>query len=140
MTRGRMQHRAPERPPSPTRPLAPIALVSALLLAAIVLFPAIIPVPPAHAQADDQGDDDPFTLNPVLVEQAEGKNNLGEFVNDAPASTVIPTQLHTRRALLAERSRLRSIADADGVASLNSVLASEAFERVASVTTRWLDR
>jgi len=138
MTRGRGQRCAQTRP---AVPIAPFTLLSALLLALIVLVPTTAPAPPVHAQnADDQGDDDPFTLNPVFVEQAERESNLGEFVNDAPAASVIPTRLHTRRALLAERARYRADADADGVARLNSVLASEAFERVASVTTRWLDR
>ena len=131
-------HRHPQ-----TRPAAPFALLpllSALLLALLVLLPPMAPVPPARAQADDQGDDDPFTMNPILVEQAERESNLAKFVNDAPSAPVIPARLHTRRALLAERAQYRAAADADGVASLNSVLASEAFERVASVTTRWLDR
>ena len=74
-----------------TAPVAPFPLVSALLLALIVLLPATVPTPPAHAQrVEDQGDDDPFTLNPVLLEQAEGEAHLGEFVNDAPAASVIP--------------------------------------------------
>ena len=45
-----------------------------------------------------------------------------------------------RRAVLGERTRLRTSGNLDDVARLNSVLASEAFERAASVTTRWLDR
>jgi hypothetical protein len=119
---------------------APFALLGTLLLALTVVAPAGAPAPAAYAQQDDLGDDDPFTINPVLVQQAERESDLSEFVNDAPSASVIPTSLHTRRALLAQRAQYRAAADADGVASLNSVLASEAFERVASVTTRWLDR
>lgn len=137
MKRVRVQRRSPSHRAAP---IAPLALISALLLALIVLIPAI-PISPAQAQVvEDQGDDDPFTLSPILVEQATRESNLSEFVNDAPAATVIPFRLHTRHALLAARAQYRADADADGVASLNSVLASEAFERVASVTTRWLDR
>ena len=136
MKRVRVQRRSPSHR---VAPIAPIALISALLVALIVLVPAI-PIPPARAQVvEDQGDDDPFTLSPILVEQAARESNLSEFVNDAPGATVIPFRLHTRHALLAARAQYRAAADADGVASLNSVLASEAFERVASVTTRWLD-
>jgi hypothetical protein len=120
--------------------LAPFVILSAMLLAAVVLVPAVRTTPAAYAKEDDKGDDDPFTLNPVLVEQAERRTDLGEFVNDTPAAEVIPYRLRTRRALLAERAQHRAAGNTDGVASLNSVLASEAFERVASVTTRWLDR
>jgi hypothetical protein len=116
-----------------------------ILLAALLLTLSMLGTPPglaptASAQTDDQGDDDPFTMNPVLVEQAERESDLTEFVNDAPAAQVIPAALHSRRALLAERARLRAEGDAGGVARYNSVLASEAFERAASVTARWLDR
>jgi hypothetical protein len=51
----------------------------------------------------------------------------------------MPAWLGNRRALLAERNRLRSAGNLDDVARLNSTLASEAFERAAKVTTRWLD-
>ncbi len=116
-----------------------------VLLAALLLALAMLGTPPglapsASAQTDDQGDNDPFTMNPVLVEQAERESDLTEFVNDAPAAQVIPPALHTRRALLAERARLRAEGDAGGVARYNSVLASEAFERAAHVTAYWLDR
>src|SRR4051794_30347654 len=115
-----------------------------ILLAALLLTLSMLGTPPglaptASAQTDDQGDDDPFTMNPVLVEQAERESDLTEFVNDAPAAQVIPAALHSRRALLAERARLRAEGDAGGVARYNSVLASEAFERAALVTTHWLD-
>jgi hypothetical protein len=120
-----------------------LPLLTALPLALAVLtgldtLPG--PLPPVYAESDDQGDDDPFTVNPVLVEQAEREADLGQFVNDAPAADVIPAHLRTRRALLAERAQLRAAGDLDGVARLNSVLASEAFERAARLTTRWLDR
>ena len=120
---------------APSGRIPTLVLVSALLLALLVLSPSIVPLA-AHAQ----GDDDPFTFSPILVEQAERESDLGEFVNDTPSASVIPARLHTRRALLAERTQLRAAGDADGLAGLNSVLAAEAFERVASVTTRWLDR
>src|SRR3954470_7512954 len=115
------------------------ALLTALLLALAVLGAPPARVPPSHAQIADQGDEDPFTINPILMEQANGESDLGEFVNDAPAAQVIPQSLRTRQALLAERARLRAAGDADGVARYNSVLASEAFERAASVTAYWLD-
>jgi hypothetical protein len=120
-------------------PRAPFALLTVLFLVLAILGLPAGPAAPVHAQ-DDLGDDDPFTLNPLLVEQAERENNLGEFVNSGPASSVIPPQLQNRRSLLVQRAPYRAAGDADGIASLNSVLASEAFERVASVTTRWLDR
>lgn len=115
------------------------SLLAALLLTLAVLGTPPVSIPTARAQVD-LGDEDPFTINPVLVEQAEREADLSEFVNDAPAAQVIPISLHTRRALLAERERLRAAGDIDGVARYNSVLASEAFERAARVTTHWLDR
>jgi hypothetical protein len=116
------------------------SLLAALLLALVAFGALPLQTPPASAQVDDQGDDDPFTINPILVEQAEREADLSEFVNDTPAAGVIPSSLHTRRALLAERARLRAAGDADGVARYNSVLASEAFERAARITAYWLDR
>ncbi|MGE3268343.1 MAG: hypothetical protein AB7P40_06320 [Chloroflexota bacterium] len=102
--------------------------------------PAVSP-PAAYAhQARVPSDDDPFTDNDALVEQAERESDLGEFTNDTSSAEVIPAQLRSRRALLADRAQLRAAGDAAGVARLNSVLAAEAFERAASVTTRWLDR
>ena len=135
MHRGCTPRRSPSR--SPTI-LAPAVLISALLLALLVVGPLVSVALPAHAQ--DEDNDDPFALSPILVEQAERESDLREFVNDAPGSVVIPQHLRTRRPLLAERAQFRAAGDAAGVARLNAVLASEAFERVASVTTRWLDR
>jgi hypothetical protein len=115
-------------------------LLAVLVLALAILgrSPELTPI--ARAQLQDHGDEDPFTINPIFVEQAERESDLTEFVNDAPAAQVIPSSLHTRRALLAERERLRAAGDAGGVARYNSVLASEAFERAAGVTAHWLDR
>ncbi len=129
----------------PTRAGQPALLAQLAFLAALLLTLGVLSLPVqlpgrAHAQTSDQGDEDPFTINPILVEQAERESDLGEFVNESPSSTVIAMALRSRRPLLAERSRLRADGDASGVARLNSVLASEAFERAASVTTRWLDR
>jgi len=118
-------------------------LALAIFVAAAVLAPVLAP-PPAFAQSNvgaaDLGDDDPFTINPVLVEQAEREGDLSEFANDNGTAAVIPQALRTRRALLARRAEHRAQGNAYEVARLNSVLASEAFERAASVTTRWLDR
>lgn len=121
------------------RPFAPLPLLAALLLALTVVGELPLPSPVAYADADDRGDD-PLATNPVLVAQAERTADLEAFVNDAEAGTVIPRWLRTRRTLLGERARLRAEGSYADVARLNSVLASEAFERAARVTTRWLDR
>lgn len=122
--------------------LSALVVSLAMLLATALLAPVLPSPPVAFAQSPKQDNDneDPFTANPLLVEQAEGENDLAEFVNDAAGSTVIPQQLRTRRALLAQRAQYRTVGEVYGMASLNSVLAAEAFERAASVTTRWLDR
>jgi hypothetical protein len=73
-----------------------------------------------------------------LYTQAQRTSNLDSYANDL-GGTVIPTALRTRRALLAERASLRDAGDVAGVARLNAVLTTEAFERAANVTTRWLD-
>src|SRR5262245_47954082 len=116
-----------------------IVLTTVLLVVGVLGAPPA-QIPPVSAQTDDHGDDDPFTINPVLMEQAERAADLGEFVNDTPAAQVIPPGLRTRRALLAERARLQQAGDAAGVARYNSVLASEGFERAARLTAHWLDR
>ena len=119
-------------------------LAAACLLASMFLSAPASPAQPAFAapalQIDDLGDEDPFTNNPIFVEQAERKSDLGQFTNDTPAALVIPERLRTRRALLAERAQLRAAGDMQGVARLNSVLAAEAFERSALLTAYWLDR
>ncbi|MCC7372795.1 MAG: hypothetical protein IT306_30565 [Chloroflexi bacterium] len=120
------------------RASAPLLL--SLFLALLVLGGPSAPGRIAFADSDDLGDEDPFTINPLLVEQAERESDLGQFVNDTPDAEVIPERLRTRRALLAERARLRASGDMAGVARLNSVLASEAFERSAVLTAYWLDR
>lgn len=119
-------------------------LAAASLLALLILGAPASPAQPAFAalsrQTDDLGDEDPFTNNPIFVEQAERESDLGMYTNDTPAAQVIPERLRTRRALLAERAQLRAAGDMQGVARLNSVLASEAFERSAILTAYWLDR
>ena len=120
-------------------------MAAAWLLVLLVLGAPAAPVQPAfaapHRQSeDDKGDEDPFTNNPIFVEQAERESDLGQYTNDTPAAQVIPERLQTRRVLLAERSQLRAAGDMRGVARLNSVLASEAFERSAILTAYWLDR
>lgn len=120
-------------------------LAAACLLVMLVLGAPVGPVQPVFAaplrQNDsDKGDEDPFTNNPIYVEQAERESDLGQYTNDTPSSQVIPERLRTRRALLAERAQLRAAGDMRGVARLNSVLASEAFERAAILTAYWLDR
>ena len=118
-----------------------VLLATILFLSLAVLGWPASPYRPVFAQtSDDLGDEDPFTNNPIFVDQAERESDLGEFTNDTSTAGVIPARLRTRRALLAERAQLRAAGDMAGVARLNSVLASEAFERAASVTTRWLDR
>ncbi len=131
-------------------PRTPFPLLSALLLSLAMLLVAalvatIVRPPVALAQPRDQDADndnnDPFTANPALVRQAERENDLSEFANDGSlATTVIAQALRNRRALLAQRAQSRAEGNAYEIARLNSVLASEAFERAASVTTRWLDR
>jgi hypothetical protein len=109
----------------------------------MLLAPLLPPPPTAFAQSSKRDNDnaDPFTANPVLVDQAAREDDLSAFANDASTTaTVIPQALRNRRALLAQRARFRADGHAYDVARLNSVLASEAFERAASVTTRWLDR
>ena len=120
-----------------------LATTLVLLLAVLAAPTSRHPSPfvqAAYAQVDDLGDEDPFTSNPIYVDQAEGESDLGEFANDSFSAQVIPVRLRTRRALLTERAQMRAAGDTAGIARLNSVLASEAFERAASVTTRWLDR
>lgn len=111
-----------------------------MLLALVVVSPILGAALPAYAQNQDGRVEGAVEVSPELVEQAERESDLREFINDTPAAQVIPERLYTRRALLAERTQLRAAGDGRGVARLNAVLASEAFERVASVTTRWLDR
>jgi hypothetical protein len=119
-------------------------MAAALLLLLLIISEPAIPAQPVYAApgrvANDLGDEDPLTTNPLYVEQAEGESDLGQYTNDTPAAQVIPERLRTRRALLAERAQLRAAGDMQGVARLNSVLASEAFERSAVLTAYWLDR
>jgi hypothetical protein len=121
-------------------PAGLLLLMVGVLVLLSFLAPPATPVPPAQAQASDNEDEDRLANSPALVEQAERKSDLRQFVNDTPNASIIPARLHSRRALLAERIQQRAVADADGFARLNSVLASEAFERAARVTAHWLDR
>lgn len=66
--------------------------------------------------------------------------DLSAHANEDDADPLIDPRLRQRQALLDERARLSNRGDSAEVAGLNSVLASEAFGRAASVTRRWLDR
>jgi len=131
-------------PPTPAgRPLLSVARRAVLTLCLVVLI--VLPTGPRIARADDdkhQNNEQPqsYESSPLLVEQAERTEDLTAYVNDAPDAALTPGWLRNRRSLLAERSRLRAAGSLDDVARLNSTLASEAFERAAGVTTRWLDR
>jgi hypothetical protein len=134
-----MQH-----PPRAGRPsaLAPLTVLAILLVALIVLGPLPAETHVARANDDQRQNEpqQPYEISPILVEQAESTNDLSAYANDAPSASIMPVWLQNRRSLLAERTRLRAAGSLDDVARLNSTLASEAFERAATVTTRWLDR
>jgi hypothetical protein len=74
-----------------------------------------------------------------FVKQAGLVENVDAYAND-PAGGIVPLRLRTREALLRERVRLGAAGDVRGVARLNGVLSTEAFDRAARVTVRWLDR
>jgi hypothetical protein len=129
------------RPPSARRLLPVLALVLALATGGHAQVGPAGPGRAAAAQADACADNPPDRpCDPRLRERGGRTGSLAEHANDAPSAPVIPPALRERRALLAERARLRAAGDAAGVARLNSVLASEAFARAARVAARWLDR
>ena len=88
---------------------------------------------------DDDNDNEAQWPDRRLIKQSDKVARLDAYANDVAAS-IIPTRLHKRPDLLVERSRLRALGDVDGVARLNAVLSTEAFDRAAQMTTRWLDR
>ena len=78
-------------------------MAAAWLLVLLVLGTPASPVQPAfaapHRQSeDDKGDEDPFTNNPIFVEQAERESDLGQYTNDTPSAQV-RLALYGRRAL-----------------------------------------
>ncbi|MCC6173933.1 MAG: hypothetical protein IT305_01410 [Chloroflexi bacterium] len=135
--------------PAVSFPSALRALRIAPVLALAVLV-ATIPGPAASAarvagsqtvglRAEPDNDNASLLPSASLEQQAERTENLGPYVNDGSAALVIPASLRERRALLAERARQRQRGNLANVARLNSVLASEAFERAARLTAYWLD-
>jgi hypothetical protein len=94
---------------------------------------------PFANRVDNGNDNDAAWPNPHYLKQAERESNLEAYAND-PSGAIIPAELRNRPALLDERARLHDAGDAAGVARLNAVLSTEAFERAAQVTVRWLDR
>jgi hypothetical protein len=115
---------------------SPLPLLAIVLV--VLLLAGNLPARPLVALADDQDPD--YGRSPALVDQAQRTEDLSTYTNDDSSGRVIPVRLRDRRALLAERAHLRASGNLDDVARLNSTLASEAFERTATVTTRWLDR
>lgn len=95
--------------------------------------------PVSHAQNQNGNDNAAFGASRDFVRKADRTASLRTFSNDANGR-VIPSRFTTRRELLEERRRLQAGGDAQGVARLSSVLASEAFARASWVTVRWLDR
>ena len=93
---------------------------------------------PFANRVDNGNDNDAAWPNPHYLKQADHESNLEAYAND-PSGSVIPAELRDRAALLDERARLHDAGDAAGVARLNAVLSTEAFDRAAQVTVRWLD-
>ena len=94
--------------------------------------------PPFTNRVDNGNDNDSAWPNPHYVAQAERAANLDEYAND-PTGAVIPQTTRTRKSVLEERARLQAAGDVVGVARLNAVLSTEAFNRATWVTVRWLD-
>jgi hypothetical protein len=94
---------------------------------------------PPSDNGTDENDNEPQWPDRHLVKQSDKMANLNAYANNA-AANIIPTRLLRRPDLLVERTRLRNLGDVAGVARLNAVLSTEAFDRAARVTTRWLDR
>jgi hypothetical protein len=119
-------------------PFARLTLI-ALVVGVSALFIAIptasrmIPVSRANNSNDNDGGD--FGATKKQMKQADQTAHLEAFAND-DTDAVVLSQFRSRPALLEERSRLRAGGDMPGVARLTSVLASDAFERAARVTTR----
>ena len=88
--------------------------------------------------AEDSADAAP--ISEALRSQGEAVADLSGFANEDRVDPLMPVALLQRPALLEERRRLQRAGDVAAVARLNSLLASEAFERAWPVAVRWLDR
>jgi hypothetical protein len=93
---------------------------------------------PFANRVDNGNDNDAAWPNPHYLKQADREARLDAYAND-PSGTVIQAGLLDRQSLLDERARLQDAGDVAGVARLNAVLSTEAFQRAAQVTIRWLD-
>ena len=85
------------------------------------------PTSSSRLDNNDDNDNDAQWPDRHLIKQSDKAAGLDAYANDVAAS-IIPTRLLRRPDLLVERSRLRARGDVDGVARLNAVLSTEAFE------------
>jgi hypothetical protein len=97
------------------------------------------PVSRAQNTNGNDNSDGTFGASKKMVQRADRAAGLEAYAHD-PGGSIIPRELRMRADLLTGRKRLQDAGDVRGVARLSSVLSSEAFERAARVTARWLDR